>query len=99
VKKFPWVQHDEKSYAPRVANPSNSEPKDDRGWRIRLPPVAVCDPGLYFEIFHIGITRNANTQPRVCASPGVNLLMPKDWQTIYDVTPLFSEGLDGTGAK
>ncbi len=35
--------------------------------------------------------------PALTLSNGVNLLMPKDWQTIYDVTPLFSQGLDGTG--
>lgn len=37
------------------------------------------------------------TVPALTLANGVNLLMPKDWNTIYDVTPLFSQGLDGTG--
>ena len=35
--------------------------------------------------------------PAYNLSNGVHLLMPLDWDTIYDVSPLFSQGLDGTG--
>jgi len=35
--------------------------------------------------------------PAYTLANGVNLLMPQDWATIYDVTPLYSQGLDGTG--
>jgi len=35
--------------------------------------------------------------PAYTLANGVNLLMPQDWDTIYDVLPLFSQGLDGTG--
>src|SRR5208283_4077693 len=37
------------------------------------------------------------TVPAYTLTNGVNLLMPKDWDTIYDVLPLYSQGLDGTG--
>ena len=38
-----------------------------------------------------------STVPAYTLANGVNLLMPNDWDTIYDVTPLYSQGLDGTG--
>ncbi len=37
------------------------------------------------------------TVPALTLSNGVNLLMPQDWATIYDVLPLYSQGLDGSG--
>ena len=37
------------------------------------------------------------TVPAYTLANGVNLLMPRDWDTIYDVTPLYSQGLDGSG--
>ena len=37
------------------------------------------------------------TVPAYTLANGVNFLMPGDWQTIYDVTPLYSQGLDGSG--
>jgi pseudomonalisin len=37
------------------------------------------------------------TVPAYTLANGVNLLMPLDWATIYDVTPLYNQGLDGTG--
>lgn len=35
--------------------------------------------------------------PAYTLANGVNLLMPKDWDTIYDVNPLSSQSVDGTG--
>jgi uncharacterized membrane protein len=35
--------------------------------------------------------------PAYTLSNSVTLLMPKDWDTIYDVGPLYSQGLDGSG--
>ena len=35
--------------------------------------------------------------PAYTLANGVNLLMPQDWDTIYDVLPLYSQGLDGSG--
>jgi len=37
------------------------------------------------------------TAPAYTLANGVNLLMPLDWATIYDVLPLYSQGLDGSG--
>jgi subtilase family serine protease len=37
------------------------------------------------------------TVPAYTLANGITFLMPKDWDTIYDVTPLYSQGLDGTG--
>jgi hypothetical protein len=35
--------------------------------------------------------------PQYTASSGAHFLMPQDWATIYDVAPLYAQGLDGTG--
>ena len=35
--------------------------------------------------------------PTYTLANGVTLMMPRDWATIYDVTPLYGQGLDGTG--
>jgi subtilase family serine protease len=35
--------------------------------------------------------------PNNTASNGAHFLMPQDWVTIYDVAPLYRQGLDGTG--
>jgi len=35
--------------------------------------------------------------PNYTAANGAHFLMPQDWATIYDVTPLYNQGLDGTG--
>ena len=35
--------------------------------------------------------------PQYTASNGAHFLMPQDWATIYDVAPLYNQGLDGTG--
>src|SRR5208283_1299494 len=35
--------------------------------------------------------------PRYTAANGAHFLMPQDWVTIYDVSPLYHQGLDGTG--
>jgi subtilase family serine protease len=35
--------------------------------------------------------------PTYTAGNGAHFLAPKDWDTIYDVTPLYGQGLDGTG--
>jgi pseudomonalisin len=35
--------------------------------------------------------------PNYTASNGAHFLMPQDWATVYDVTPLYNQGLDGTG--
>jgi subtilase family serine protease len=35
--------------------------------------------------------------PSYTLANGVTLLMPRDWDTIYDVLPLYSQGLDGSG--
>src|SRR5271157_4872690 len=37
------------------------------------------------------------TVPAYTTANGSTFLMPQDWDTIYDVTPLYSQGLDGTG--
>jgi pseudomonalisin len=35
--------------------------------------------------------------PNYTAANGAHFLMPQDWVTIYDVGPLYNQGLDGTG--
>ena len=35
--------------------------------------------------------------PNYTAANGAHFLMPQDWATIYDVGPLYNQGLDGTG--
>ncbi len=35
--------------------------------------------------------------PQYTASNGAHFLMPQDWATIYNVNPLYNQGLDGTG--
>jgi len=35
--------------------------------------------------------------PDYTAGNGAHFLMPQDWVTIYDVAPLYGQGLDGTG--
>ena len=35
-------------------------------------------------------------QPHYTSSSGANYLVPDDWETIYDVKPLYSAGLDGS---
>ncbi len=35
--------------------------------------------------------------PKYTLSNGSHLLMPADWATIYDVTPLYGQGINGTG--
>jgi pseudomonalisin len=35
--------------------------------------------------------------PAYTAGNGAHFLAPQDWDTIYDVSPLYSQGLDGTG--
>lgn len=35
--------------------------------------------------------------PSYTLSNGAHMLMPQDWATIYDVAPLYRQGLDGTG--
>ncbi len=35
--------------------------------------------------------------PQYTAANGAHFLMPQDWATIYDVDPLYDQGLDGTG--
>ncbi len=35
--------------------------------------------------------------PNYTAATGAHFLMPQDWVTIYDVGPLYNQGLDGTG--
>jgi pseudomonalisin len=35
--------------------------------------------------------------PNYTAANGVHFLAPQDWDVIYDVNPLFRQGLDGTG--
>ncbi len=37
------------------------------------------------------------TAPAFTLSNGAHMLMPQDWNTIYDVAPLYRQGLDGTG--
>ncbi len=37
--------------------------------------------------------------PAYTSSTGVNLLSPADWATIYDVAPLYSMGIDGSGQR
>ncbi|HEV2689685.1 MAG TPA: S53 family peptidase, partial [Bryobacteraceae bacterium] len=37
------------------------------------------------------------TAPAYTLSNGAHMLMPQDWNTIYDVAPLYRQGLDGTG--
>jgi subtilase family serine protease len=37
------------------------------------------------------------TAPTFTNSYGAHFLSPKDWDTIYDVGPLYGQGLDGTG--
>ena len=37
------------------------------------------------------------TAPAYTLANGATFLMPKDWDTIYDVNPLYSQGLDGSG--
>jgi uncharacterized membrane protein len=37
------------------------------------------------------------TAPAYTAGNGAHYLMPQDWVTIYDVGPLYNQGLDGTG--
>jgi len=37
------------------------------------------------------------TAPAYTTANGATFLMPQDWATIYDVTPLYRQGLDGTG--
>jgi subtilase family serine protease len=37
------------------------------------------------------------TAPSFTASNGAHFLAPQDWDVIYDVGPLFRQGLDGTG--
>jgi pseudomonalisin len=39
----------------------------------------------------------APAAPAFTASNGAHFLMPEDWVTIYDVGPLYGQGLDGTG--
>ncbi len=43
------------------------------------------------------VPTHVEAAPTFTLSNGVHLLMPEDWNTIYDVTPLYSQGLDGTG--
>jgi hypothetical protein len=35
--------------------------------------------------------------PQYTTANGAHFLMPQDWATIYDVSPLYAQGLDGTG--
>jgi len=35
--------------------------------------------------------------PQFTAANGAHFLMPQDWATIYNVSPLYNQGLDGTG--
>ena len=42
-------------------------------------------------------TRSLKTLPTYTLPNGVHLLVPQDWVTIYDVAPLYSQGLDGSG--
>jgi pseudomonalisin len=35
--------------------------------------------------------------PQYTTANGAHFLMPRDWATIYDVGPLYAQGLDGTG--
>lgn len=37
--------------------------------------------------------------PQYTTSSGVNQLAPDDWATIYNVTPLYAMGIDGTGQR
>ena len=37
-----------------------------------------------------------HAKPRFTASSGTTYLVPDDWETIYNVTPLYGEGLDGS---
>jgi len=48
--------------------------------------------------FHLAPAHTAAmSSPAYTLANGVNLLMPRDWATIYDVTPLYAQGIDGTG--
>jgi uncharacterized protein (TIGR03437 family) len=38
-------------------------------------------------------------KPEFTTSSGVHQLSPDDWATIYDVTPLYKMGIDGTGQR
>src|ERR1700693_970782 len=38
-------------------------------------------------------------KPESTTSSGVHQLAPDDWATIYDVTPLYNMGIDGTGQR
>ena len=38
-------------------------------------------------------------KPEFTTSSGVHQLAPADWATIYDVTPLYNMGIDGTGQR
>lgn len=39
---------------------------------------------------------NMGPKPRFTAGTGANYLVPDDWETIYDVKPLYGMGLDGS---
>jgi len=42
-------------------------------------------------------TPNYVVVPAYTAGNGAHFLMPQDWDTIYDVGPLYNQGIDGTG--
>jgi len=41
----------------------------------------------------------AKAVPEYVSGSGVNQLAPDDWTTIYDVKPLYANGIDGTGQR
>jgi uncharacterized protein (TIGR03437 family) len=43
--------------------------------------------------------KRPDPKPEFTTSSGVHQLAPADWATIYDVTPLYNMGIDGTGQR
>ena len=44
-------------------------------------------------------TRRLNARPKITLPDDGHALAPDDIATIYDITPLYAKGLDGTGQK
>ena len=64
------------------------------------PEIPAELAGVIKAVFSLHDFRSTPTHtnvPALTLANGVNLLMPRDWATIYDVLPLYSQGLDGSG--
>ena len=65
------------------------------------PEIPLALAGVVSGVVSLHDFRSApqlvGAQPDYTLPNGAHLLMPQDWDTIYDVSPLYGQGLDGTG--